>query len=85
MSHFASLVSLHLAGEEPNPPADDVTLDTLPGKFTLTRTDDALTAYGGLVAWSGFERCTGINQEDSGWDGAGTRLDGPAAGRVWRS
>ena len=31
------------------------------------------------------ERCTGINQENRGWDGAGTRLDGPAAGRVWRS
>jgi hypothetical protein len=60
MSHFASLVSLHLAGEEPNPPADDVTLDTLPGKFTLTRTDDALTAYGGLVAWSGFLKHLGI-------------------------
>jgi hypothetical protein len=60
MNAFTSLVSLHLAGEEQNAQPDDLTLDTLPGKFTLTRTDAALTAYGGLVAWSGFLKHLGI-------------------------
>lgn len=60
MSLSASLVSLHLAGEEQIPCPDDLTLDTLPGKFTLTRTDAALTAYGGLVAWSAFLKHLGI-------------------------
>lgn len=60
MNTSASLVSLHLAGEEENPLPDALTLDTLPGKFTLTRTDAALTAYGGLVAWSGFLKHLGI-------------------------
>ncbi|GDY24046.1 hypothetical protein LBMAG56_53930 [Verrucomicrobiota bacterium] len=54
MNAFASLVSLHLAGEEQKALPDDLTLDTLPSKVTLTRTDAALTAYGGLVARSGF-------------------------------
>ena len=60
MSSSASLVSLHLAGEEQSPSRDDLTLDTLPGKFTLTRTDAALTAYGGLVAWSAFLKHLGL-------------------------
>ena len=60
MSPSASLVSLHLAGEEQIPCPDDLTLDTLPGKFTLTRTDAALTAYGGLVAWSAFLKHLGL-------------------------
>lgn len=60
MNAFSSLVSLHLSGEEQNTPPDALTLDTLPGKFTLTRTDAALTAYGGLVAWSGFLKHLGI-------------------------
>ena len=60
MNAFASLVSLHLAGEEQKARPDDLTLDTLPGKFTLTRTDAALTAYGGLVAWSGFLKHLGL-------------------------
>ena len=60
MNASTSLVSLHLAGEGQNGPSDDLTLDTLPGKFTLTRTDAALTAYGGLVAWSGFLKHLGI-------------------------
>lgn len=60
MSAFTSLVSLHLSGEGEKAPADELTLDTLPGKFTLTRTDAALTAYGGLVAWSGFLKHLGI-------------------------
>ena len=54
MNAPTSLVSLHLAGEEEKDLPDALTLDTLPGKFTLTRTDAALTAYGGLVAWSAF-------------------------------
>jgi hypothetical protein len=60
MNTFASLVSVHLSGEAQNPLPDDLTLDTLPGRFTLTRTDAALTAYGGLVAWSGFLKHTGL-------------------------
>jgi hypothetical protein len=60
MNTFTSLVSLHLSGEEQNAQPDGLTLDTLPGKFTLTRTDAALTAYGGLVAWSGFLKHLGI-------------------------
>lgn len=60
MNASTSLVSLHLAGEGQTPAADELTLDTLPGKFTLTRTDAALTAYGGLVAWSGFLKHLGI-------------------------
>jgi len=60
MNTFASLVSLHLSGEAQKPLPDDLTLDTLPGKFTLTRTDAALTAYGGMVAWSGFLKHPGM-------------------------
>ena len=60
MNAFTTLVSLHLSGEEQNGPPDSLTLDTLPGKFTLTRTDAALTAYGGLVAWSSFLKHLGI-------------------------
>jgi hypothetical protein len=60
MNPSTSLVSLHLAGEEPSAQLDGLTLDTLPGKFTLTRTDAALTAYGGLVAWSSFLKHLGI-------------------------
>jgi len=39
MSTFASLVSFHVAGEG----KDEISLDTLPGKFTVMRTDEALT------------------------------------------
>jgi hypothetical protein len=56
MNTYGTLVSVHLAGEE----KDDLTLDTLPGRFTITRTDAALTGYGGLVAWSGFLKHLGI-------------------------
>lgn len=56
MSNYTSLVSLHLAGEG----RDEIVLDALPGKFTITRTDSALTPYGGLVAWSGFLKHLGI-------------------------
>jgi hypothetical protein len=56
MSTLASLVSVHLAGEG----KDEISLDTLPGKFTITRTDEALTPYGGLAAWSGFLNHLGI-------------------------
>jgi len=44
MSTFASLISVHLADEG----KDEIALDKLPGKFTITRTDEALTPYGGL-------------------------------------
>lgn len=56
MNTTTALVSLHLAGEE----RDGISLDTLPGKFTITRTDAALTPYGGLAAWSGFLKHLGI-------------------------
>ena len=56
MNGTASLVSVHLAGEE----RDEVSLDALAGKFTITRTDAALTPYGGLAAWSGFLKHLGI-------------------------
>jgi hypothetical protein len=56
MSTSASLVSPHLAGEG----KDEIVLDTLPGKFTVTRTDEALTPYGGLAAWNGFLKHLGI-------------------------
>ena len=46
MSTFTSLVSDHLAGEG----RDEISLDTLAGKFTITCTDEALTPYGGLAA-----------------------------------
>ena len=41
MNTVGSLVSLHLAGEDQTASSSDLTLDTLPGKFTLTRTDAA--------------------------------------------
>jgi hypothetical protein len=56
MSTFGSLVSVHLAGEG----KDEISLDTLPGKFTVTRTDEALPPYGGLAAWSGFLKHLGL-------------------------
>ena len=56
MNTSASLVSLHLTGEG----QDDLALDTLPGKITITRTDAALTPYGGLAAWSGFLKHLGL-------------------------
>lgn len=56
MNTSASLVSLHLMGEG----QDDIALDTLPGKITITRTDAALTPYGGLAAWSGFLKHLGL-------------------------
>src|ERR1035437_1481947 len=56
MNASATLVSVHLAGEG----KDEIVLDMLPGKFTVTRTDEALTPYGGLAAWSGFLQHLGI-------------------------
>jgi len=56
MSTLASLVTVHLAGEG----QDEICLDTLPGKFTVPRTDEALTPSGGLAAWSGFLKHLGI-------------------------
>ena len=56
MNPSGSLVSLHLTGEG----KDDIALDTLPGKITITRTDAALTPYGGLAAWSGFLKHLGL-------------------------
>lgn len=56
MTTSAELVSVHLTGED----TDGIALDTLRGKFTVTRTEAALTPYGGLAAWSGFLKHLGI-------------------------
>ena len=56
MNTSESLVCVHLEGEG----KDEIVLDTLPGKITVTRTDEALTPYGGLAAWSGFLKHLGI-------------------------
>lgn len=56
MSHYTSRVSVHLKGDG----RDEISLDTLPGKFTIVRTDGALTPYGGLAAGSGFLKHLGI-------------------------
>ena len=56
MSTYASLVSTHLTGEG----KEELSLDTLPGKFTTTRTEESLMPYGGLAAWSGFLKHLGI-------------------------
>lgn len=64
MNTSTSLVSIHLSGEEENAIPDALTLDTLPGKFT--RTAAALTAYGGLVAWSGFLKHLGLIERIAG-------------------
>lgn len=41
---------------------DEISLDTSPGKSTVTRAEDALTHHGGLAAWSGFLKHLGITQ-----------------------
>lgn len=56
MTTSQDLISVHLSGEDQN----DISLDALPGKFSITRTDTALTSYGGLVAWSAFLKHLGI-------------------------
>ena len=56
MSTIASLVSVHFAGEG----KDEISLDTLSGKLTVTRTEAGLTPYGDLAAWSGFLKHPGI-------------------------
>ena len=44
------LERFHSTGED----AGGCTLDTLGGRVTVERTDEALTPYGGLAAWSAF-------------------------------
>lgn len=56
MSTIASQVTVHLAGEG----KDEICLDTLRGKIRIERSEQALTAYGGLAAWSGFLKHLGI-------------------------
>jgi hypothetical protein len=46
MSVFASLVSVRPAGEW----KDEIFLDTVPGKLTVTRAKDAPSTYGGQSA-----------------------------------
>jgi len=60
MSTAALLVSIHLAGEG----KDEIVLDTQPGNFTITRTEEALTPSAGLAAWRDFlKRSPSLN----GW------------------
>ena len=56
MNTTTSLVSLHLAGEA----EAELSLPSLGGQITLTRTDAALTPYGGLAAWSSFLKHLGL-------------------------
>ena len=58
MNTSALLVSFHLKGETP----DNIALDALPVKITITRTDAALMLYGGLAAWSGFPNHLGLTE-----------------------
>jgi hypothetical protein len=58
MSTFTSLVSVYLAGEG----KDESSLGNLPGKFTVRRTKEVLTPYGGLSTWSGFLNHLGITR-----------------------
>src|SRR5487761_2051799 len=55
-----SMASGAVSGCAPGEGQDEIVLDTRPGKFTVTRTDEALTPYGGLAAWSGFLKHLGI-------------------------
>jgi hypothetical protein len=50
MKPISALVKLHLKGEE----VQEFSLPTLGGTITLQPTEDVLTPYGGLVAWSAF-------------------------------
>jgi hypothetical protein len=50
MNKTTSLESIHPTGED----GGDCSLDTLGGLVTVERTDEALTPYGGLAAWSAF-------------------------------
>lgn len=56
MSAIASAVTVHLAGES----KDEICLDTLRGKIRIERSEEALTAYGGLAARRGFLKHLGI-------------------------
>ena len=47
---------VHLAGED----GPGFKLSTLGGMVTIERTDEALTPYGGLAAWSAFVQHLGI-------------------------
>ncbi len=86
MNTFASLVSIHLAREG----EDEISLDTLPGKFAVTRTDAALTPYGGLAAWSGSilaiipRRSSrgGIFVQGGAGDGKRTAADAQTGGKI---
>lgn len=56
MSINPEVIGPHLEGEaEPK-----IALDSLGGKIVLERTDEALTPYGGLVAWSAFLKKLGL-------------------------
>jgi hypothetical protein len=50
MNKTTSLESIHPTGED----GGGCSLDTLGGLVRVERTDEALTPYGGLAAWSAF-------------------------------
>ena len=50
MNDSKAVELVHLAGEG----ATEIKLPTLGGQVSIERTDEALTPYGGLVAWSAF-------------------------------
>ena len=50
MNQTTSLERIHPTGEDKGGGC----LDTLGGLVTVERTDEALSAYGGLAAWSAF-------------------------------
>ena len=56
MNDFQGPISVHPVSEA----LADIQLTTLGGKATVSRTDEALTPYGGLVAWSAFLKHLGI-------------------------
>ena len=49
----AAFPSVHLDLSVRGEGKDEMSLETLPGRFTITCTEEALTPYGGLAAWSG--------------------------------
>jgi hypothetical protein len=63
MNASASLISIHLAGEG----KDEISLDTLSGKFSVSRTEEVLTPYGGLAGWRSFLKHLGIIERLDGW------------------
>src|SRR5487761_2266327 len=79
-----SMASGAVSGCAPGEGQDEIVLDTRPGKFTVTRTDEALTPYGGLAAWSGFLKHPGIiDRLSDDCPGARSRFNAAPGREVW--